>query len=272
MGKALLDQKQLDLPLSPIFWKLVNAEKITLIDILKIDKTLGKTLLEFQEIVNRKKKSKENLTYRGAKIKDLGLVFTLPGYDTIELKPNGKNITVSLHNLQEYIDLVTIFSIIQEQQAKAFKEAINSIIPISLLKGFTGEELERIICGETNESWDLETIKANITPDHGYTHNSVVVQNLLMILSNLTTSQQRKFLQFVTGSPRLPIGGFANLTPKLTIVKKEPSIPGMHADEYLPSVMTCQNYLKIPEYTSIEILERNLKYAMEEGNETFHLS
>lgn len=39
-------------------------------------------------------------------MEDLCLAFTLPGFDSIELKPNGKDEDVTLDNLQEYIDLV----------------------------------------------------------------------------------------------------------------------------------------------------------------------
>lgn len=36
---------------------------------------------------------------------------------------------------------------------------------------------------------------------------SGAVKNLLEILSEMDTEDQRGFLQFTTGSPRLPIGG-----------------------------------------------------------------
>lgn len=39
--------------------------------------------------------------------------------------------------------------------------------------------------------------------------------------------QQRAFLQFVTGAPRLPNGGLASLNPKLTIVRKV-GLEGFH--------------------------------------------
>ena len=48
-------------------------------------------------------------------------------------------------------------------------------------------------------------------------------------------------------SPRLPIGGFAALTPLLTIVRKD------GGDGSLPSVMTCVNYLKLPDYSSTSL-------------------
>lgn len=43
-------------------------------------------------------------------------------------------------------------------------------------------------------------------------------------------------------------------------------------DSYLPSVMTCANYLKLPRYTNKEIMRERLGYAVEEGGGAFHLS
>lgn len=40
------------------------------------------------------------------------------------------------------------------------------------------------------------------------------------------------------------LAGFKGLKPALTIVRKPPE-PSHHADEYLPSVMTCQNYVSL---------------------------
>lgn len=48
----------------------------------------------------------------------------------------------------------------------------------------------------------------------------VLVFQLLEILHEFDKEQQRAFLQFVTGCPRLPPGGLASLNPKLTIVRK----------------------------------------------------
>ncbi len=39
-------------------------------------------------------------------------------------------------------------------------------------------------------------------------------------MSSYSQEEQRAFLQFVTGCPRLPIGSFKALSPPLTIVKK----------------------------------------------------
>ena len=67
------------------------------------------------------------------------------------------------------------------------------------------------------------------------------------------------------------IPGFRGLSPQLTVVRKPHEAP-LKADDYLPSVMTCVNYLKLPEYSGRSVLEARLKTAMMEGVGSFHLS
>jgi E3 ubiquitin-protein ligase TRIP12 len=139
----------------------------------------------------------------------------------------------------------------------------------------------------------MDSIKA----DHGFNMDSKSVKNLLQTMSELSLSDRREFLQFVTGSPKLPIGGesktyisglvelskkdfvdnlnfstgFKRLTPMFTVVCK-PSEPPYTSDDYLPSVMTCVNYLKLPDYTSMEVMQERLRVAISEGQGAFHLS
>ena len=108
-------------------------------------------------------------------------------------------------------------------------------------------------------------------PDHGFTLESKAIRNLAEILSTYTKEEQRLFMQFVSGSPRLPVGGFKSLSPPLTVVRKTME-SNQSPDDFLPSVMTCVNYLKLPEYSSIEIMRRKLSVAVREGQHSFHLS
>ena len=50
------------------------------------------------------------------------------------------------------------------------------------------------------------------------------------------------------------------------------SEPPYTSDDYLPSVMTCVNYLKLPDYSTLEILRERLQLAIREGQGAFHLS
>jgi E3 ubiquitin-protein ligase TRIP12 len=56
-----------------------------------------------------------------------------------------------------------------------------------------------------------------------------------------------------------------------TVVCK-PSEGPYTSDDYLPSVMTCVNYLKLPDYSTVEIMRNKLNTAMKEGQGAFHLS
>lgn len=272
VGKALADKRQIDLPFNPVFWKLVLNQPVTVYDMIKVDKSLGQVLIDFQELSRQYKQKKTRVLYKDVPIESLGLSFILPGFEKIELKPDGKKFSVVLDNLDEYVNLVSACVLLQTEQAAAFRQGLEVMIPVSTLELFSGEEMEDLLCGQTGSQWKMEELQQHINPAHGYSSNSSVFNNLLIVMTEFNLSEQRKFLQFITGSPRLPVGGFAALSPKLTVVRKDPSLPGMHPDEYLPSVMTCQNYLKIPEYSSFEILQRNLKYAVQEGHESFHLS
>ena len=48
--------------------------------------------------------------------------------------------------------------------------------------------------------------------------------------------------------------------------------PDACPDHYLPSVMTCVNYLKLPDYSTKDIMKQKLKMAAMEGQYCFYLS
>jgi E3 ubiquitin-protein ligase TRIP12 len=56
-----------------------------------------------------------------------------------------------------------------------------------------------------------------------------------------------------------------------TVVCK-PAEPPYTSDDYLPSVMTCVNYLKMPDYSTLDVLREKLSVAVQEGQGAFHLS
>lgn len=66
----------------------------------------------------------------------------------------------------------------------------------------------------------MDSIKA----DHGYNMDSKSVKNLLHIMSGMTTQERRDFLQFITGSPKLPIGGMFGVPCKPAPFFSSPSL------------------------------------------------
>ncbi|KAL1541164.1 E3 ubiquitin-protein ligase upl3 [Salvia divinorum] len=288
MAKALQDGRLLDLPLSIVFYKLVLGHELDLHDIVSFDLELGSTLRELQGLVFWKQYlsstgvyNPRELRFRGASIEDLCLDFSLPGYPDYVLKPG--NDIVDASSLENYISLVidaTIGTGIMRQM-EAFRSGFNQVFDISTLQIFSPNELDYLLCGR-REMWKAESLADHIKFDHGYTSKSPAILYLLEIMGEFTPEQQRAFCQFVTGAPRLPPGGLAVLNPKLTIVRKHSSSmnttqnngsgPSESADEDLPSVMTCANYLKLPPYSSKDVMYKKLLYAISEGQGSFDLS
>jgi E3 ubiquitin-protein ligase TRIP12 len=125
---------------------------------------------------------------------------------------------------------------------------------------------------QSSATWDTKTLSDSCKPDHGFNKDSNSIKFLYEIMASYGKEEQRQFLQFVTGCPRLPVGGFKSLSPPLTVVKKTFDSAETKPDDYLPSVMTCVNYLKLPDYSSKQIMREKLKTAALEGQYCFHLS
>ncbi|KAI4349199.1 hypothetical protein L6164_009821 [Bauhinia variegata] len=280
VAKALKDGRVLDLHFSRAFYKLILGKELSLYDIQSFDPGLGRTLQEFQALVNRKKflesvrgdnsMSESGLCFRDTRVEDLCLDFSLPAYPDIVLTSEPDHTIVNMRNLEDYISLIvdaTVGSGIS-RQVEAFNSGFNQVFLIEHLHIFNEQEVERLLCGE-HDSWAFNELADHIKFDHGYTASSPPIVNLLEIIREFDHEQRRAFLQFVTGAPRLPPGGLASLNPKLTIVRKHCS---SRADIDLPSVMTCANYLKLPPYSSKEKMKEKLLYAITEGQGSFHLS
>ncbi|KAH9924830.1 hypothetical protein B0H21DRAFT_781413 [Amylocystis lapponica] len=277
VAKAMLDSRIIDLSFNKVFLKLVLGEEVSLtIDTLRrVDPDLATSLTKLQAFGSTKSQSDKLLrklaAVEGVNIEDLALDFTIPGYD-IELKPDGRDIAVTSDNVDEYIREVldALIGKGAQQQAKAFREGFSKVFPISDLQAFTADELV-ILFGNADEDWSIETLSEALKADHGFNVESRAIRDLLDVMSDYDAPSRRSYLQFITGSPKLPIGGFRGLNPPLTVVRKPHEAP-LTADDYLPSVMTCVNYLKLPEYSSKAVMKEKLQIAMQEGVGSFHLS
>ncbi|CAM0958006.1 unnamed protein product [Alopecurus aequalis] len=280
VARAILEGRILDIPLSKAFYKIMLGQELDIYDIPSFDPELGRTILEFQALVKRKKfletssedtsSQSADLSYKNMGLEHLCLDFTLPGNPEYVLVPGGSEKMVTLDNLEEYVHLIvdaTLKSGIAKQ-IEAFKSAINELFALKALKIFNEEEMERILCGE-QDAWASSKLEDHIEFEHGYDANSPPIVSFLEILREFGREEQRAFIQFSTGAPQLPLGGLASLDPKLTVVRKQCDC---NVDCELPSVNTCRHFIKLPPYSSKEIMREKLKYALAEGLGSFHLS
>ncbi|KAF1850077.1 uncharacterized protein K460DRAFT_272848 [Cucurbitaria berberidis CBS 394.84] len=290
VARSMLDSRIIDVSFNPTFFRIGDGSSTAVTPslgaILAVDQDLAKSLVLLKHFADAKKQVDTNdklsaaqkaealktIIIQDCRVEDLALDFTLPGYASIELVMNGADTPVTIDNVDTYVDKVLDFTLGSgvQRQADAFRAGFTEVFPYSALKAFTPDELVMLF-GRTDEDWSLETLMDSIKADHGYNFDSKSVRNLLQTMSEFNMQQRRDFLQFITGSPKLPIGGFKALTPMFTVVCK-PSEPPYTSDDYLPSVMTCVNYLKMPDYSTVDVLRERLSVAIREGQGAFHLS
>uniref|UniRef100_A0A7M4FQL6 E3 ubiquitin-protein ligase HACE1 n=1 Tax=Crocodylus porosus TaxID=8502 RepID=A0A7M4FQL6_CROPO len=99
----------------------------------------------------------------------------------------------------------------------------------------------------------------------GYERGDQVIQWFWDVVEELTQEERVLLLQFVTGSSRVPHGGFAHIMggsglQNFTIA----AVP--YTPNLLPTSSTCINMLKLPEYPSKEILKDRLLVALHCGS------
>lgn len=135
-----------------------------------------------------------------------------------ELKPGGKDISVTEENKREYVRLYVNYRFMRgiEQQFLALQKGFHELIPPLLLRPFDERELELVIGGlgtiDIND-WKMHTRLKHCTPD------TPVVQWFWQIVESYGEEMRARLLQFVTGSSRVPLQGFKALQGKFLTIR-----------------------------------------------------
>ncbi|XP_053888661.1 E3 ubiquitin-protein ligase NEDD4-like isoform X5 [Malaclemys terrapin pileata] len=249
-GLAVFHGKLLDGFFIRPFYKMMLGKQITLKDMESVD----------SEYYNSLKWILENDPT------ELDLMFCIDEENfgqtyQVDLKPNGSEIMVTNENKREYIDLVIQWRFVNrvQKQMNAFLEGFTELLPIDLIKIFDENELELLMCGlgdvDVND-WRQHTIYKN-----GYCPNHPVIQWYWKAVLLMDAEKRIRLLQFVTGTSRVPMNGFAELYgsngPQLFTIEQWGS------PEKLPRAHTCFNRLDLPPYESFEDLREKLLMAVE---------
>ncbi|CAK5081138.1 unnamed protein product [Meloidogyne enterolobii] len=247
LGQALIDSRMLDLPLSPAFfkWLIGEEESLGTEDFEKLEPTIFRSLRDILQTEEEKD------------FESLDVYFIYPGEPSMELCKGGKNLAVSKDNCKQFLEGV-------RSEMEAVRRGFRLVINKDSLRIFSSDEMELLFCGSAENDeriWTNSALQHALRPDHGYNYDSAQIKWLITMLCSYKHDKRRRFLQFVTGSPRLPIGGFRGLNPPLTVVKKTATC--VKNEEELPSAMTCYNYLKIPPYETYETFVSRFDIALQ---------
>ncbi|KAK2149458.1 hypothetical protein LSH36_451g01060 [Paralvinella palmiformis] len=110
------------------------------------------------------------------------------------------------------------------------------------------------VTNDNRQNFDFHALEEATEYDGGFTAASPVIRYFWEVVHAFSEEQQRKLLQFATGSDCVPVGGLSKL--KLVIARHGPD------SDRLPTAHTCFNVLLLPDYSSKEKLEERLSKAI----------
>ncbi|KAL6120053.1 itch [Pungitius sinensis] len=252
IAMALFHSKFIDTGFSLPFYKRMLNKPLALKDLESIDPEFYKSLMWIKD---------NNIEECG-----LEMFFSvdkeiLGEVSTHELKPEGGELQVTEENKEEYIRLVAEWRMSRgvEEQTQAFFEGFNEVLPQQYLQYFDAKELEVMLCGM--QEIDLGDWQRNTIYRH-YARTSKQIVWFWQFIKEMDNEKRMRLLQFVTGTCRLPVGGFADLMgsngPQKFCIEK------VGKENWLPRSHTCFNRLDLPPYKSYEQMKEKLMFAIEE--------
>ncbi|XP_049605415.1 NEDD4-like E3 ubiquitin-protein ligase WWP1 isoform X2 [Syngnathus scovelli] len=252
IAMALFHGKFIDTGFSLPFYKRMLNKKLILKDLESIDPEFYNSLIWIRD------NNIEECCLEMYFSVDMEILGKITSHD---LKPDGTNVLVTEENKEEYISLMAEwrFSRGVEGQTKAFLDGFNEVVPLQWLQYFDEKELEVMLCGM--QEVDLQDWQRNTVYRH-YTRNSKQIIWFWQLVKEVDNEVRLRLMQFVTGTCRLPLGGFAELMgsngPQKFCIEK------VGKETWLPRSHTCFNRLDLPPYKSFEQLKEKLLFAIEE--------
>ncbi|OWZ19598.1 HECT E3 ubiquitin ligase [Phytophthora megakarya] len=201
LGKAVADGQLLDAHFTRSFYKHILQLPISYHDMEAIDPEYYRNL---HSILDNS-------------IVDLGLELTFSAeqsnfgkVEVVDLIPNGRNVPVTDENKMEYVKLVTHHRMATgiRQQIDAFLKGFHQLVPPELIAIFNENELELLISGMPEI--DIDDLKAN-TEYANFKPTDAVIRWFWNVLYAFTHEERALFLQFVTGTSKVPLEGFKAL-------------------------------------------------------------
>jgi E3 ubiquitin-protein ligase NEDD4 len=254
LGLAIFHSRFLDAFFTPSFYKALLKKKISLSDLQGVDRESFNSLTWILE---------HDLSAQGAHMEMYFVADDecMGTVETHELIPGGKQILVNDQNKHQYVDAYCKWKLYLrvKEQFDAIRHGLYEILPYETLVIFDEKEMELLLGGLKEidtEDWQRHTEYKR------YRATDKQIQWFWQVVQDYDAEKRMRLLQFVTGTSRLPIGGFRELHgsdgPRRFTVERTGSV------DSLPKSHTCFNRLDLPAYSSYAQLHSKLTYAIEE--------
>nr|VDD10241.1 unnamed protein product [Brassica oleracea] len=268
VGKALYEGILLDYSFSHVFIQKLLGRYSFIDELSGLDPELYRNLMYIKQ-------------YEGD-LQELCLDFTVTEefcgkMSIIELKPGGKDISVTIENKMQYIHAMADYKLNRQivPFSNAFYRGLTDLISPAWLKLFNAHEFNQLLSGG-NHDIDVDDLRRNTKYTGGYSDSSRTIKIFWEVMKGFEPSERCMLLKFVTSCSRAPLLGFKYLQPTFIIHKVScdtslwAAIGGQDV-ERLPSASTCYNTLKLPTYKRASTMREKLLYAIT-SNAGFELS
>ena len=199
----------------------------------------------------------------------------------VELVPGGAEVAVTDENKARYVAALArhratvVDGACTLKAVRSMREGLNDVVPTRLLRGFSPEDLRRLVCGVDTlcpKAWRSATRHSDFgasastsvqggvggVGDGARGGEHAVVGWFWRAVESLTPERRSALLQFWTGASTLGPTGFDGCEFRLTLASHL-------APHSLPESQTCSRTIKLAEYGSFDQLRRKLIMALDFG-------
>ncbi|XP_075023691.1 putative E3 ubiquitin-protein ligase HECTD4 isoform X7 [Calonectris borealis] len=190
--------------------------------------------------------------------------------EEVELCPRGRHIPVGWENKDVYATAIRSLRMRELQTPEcmtAVRAGLGSIIPLQLLTTLTPLEMELRTCGLPYIN--LEFLKAHTMYQVGLMETDQHIEFFWSALEVFTQEELCKFIKFACNQERIPFtcpckdGGpdTAHVPPYPMKIAPPDGAAGSPDSRYI-RVETCMFMIKLPQYSSLDIMLEKLRYAI----------
>ncbi|EYC41467.1 hypothetical protein Y032_0568g55 [Ancylostoma ceylanicum] len=249
-GLAVYNCVLVAFPFPLALYKMLLDQQPVLEDLTELSPVEGRSLQEL-------------LDYQGDDFEDVFcLNFTISyaafgSTETLDLKPGGADIAVTQSNKADYVQRYVHHRLCVGRngevgrQAAAFRDGFKMVLNSRIVAFFQPRELMELVIG--NENYDWSELRKIVQYKGEYHANHPTILAFWEAFFELNVDERKKFLQFLMGSTRLPVGGMSSLQMYI-----QPTAP-----EVLPVAHTCFNLLDLPNIADSKELLRRLRVSIQ---------
>ena len=267
LGMAVRSGIPLPIGMMPHFWKvLIDCnEAVTDSYLASYDPDLNKYLLEIQS-----NPCQESFDLFVEEHQYPNFIWQSIAGEEVELVNGGKNIQLDFNNRLEYIQLIKAFRTKElecKEKMNCILAGLYTILPMGYIRGvFTWKEFQLKVCGSNDI--DLNLLKKYTMYQVGISEDDRHIQDFWTVLFSLSSQQLTTFIKFACNQERIPKPKDENNLPPPYPMKIAPADAREEAqDNLLIRAETCIFMVKIPRYSSYDIMREKILYSIQSAED-----